>query len=318
MITCDDTGKPTVLVFGATGQVGIEVVQKLRRSCHVVGVVRPGRQAPSALEFREADMMRPNELRTLVRDERPSAIINAAAFTSVDRAEMNPDVAMAVNGTAPGIIAHEAARIEALLVHFSTDYVFDGSDTRPWKEDDLPAPLNVYGKTKLAGEQAIRDTTVRHVIVRTSWVYSSTGSNFVRSMLRLARHQQDIRVVDDQYGAPTSARLLAVLTAKLIQCSLPTRQQRQLPNVLHASCRGATTWCDFAETIFIEATQLGLMSTTPIVHRIKSADLDRPARRPSNCRLDVARLCDCQLLPLPHWRDELRVNLPSIAAQMIA
>jgi dTDP-4-dehydrorhamnose reductase len=266
-----------ILLTGPTGQVGWELAPKL---AHLGEVIAPDRRA---LDLADAEATRAR-----VRDLRPDVIVNAAAYTAVDRAESEPDLARAINGTAPGVLADEAKRLGALLVHYSTDYVFDGTKEAPYTEDDTPNPLSVYGRSKLEGDRAIQASGCRHLILRTSWVYAGRGQNFLLTMLRLGAGRPELRVVDDQRGAPTWARDIAAATVALLA---------DPPNGLfHLTAAGVTTWHGCACEIMRQA---GLM---PIVHRLRTDEYPTAARRPANSVLDN-RKAQALLGPLPDWRD---------------
>lgn len=278
-----------ILLTGCAGQLGRE----LKRSLACLGEV-------VACDRRSLDLAQPDTLRTAVRAMAPTVIVNAAAYTAVDKAETEPAVADASNAVAPGILAEEAQRLDALLIHYSTDYVFDGGKVAPYTEMDVPAPLSAYGRSKLAGEQAIAASGARHLIFRTSWVYGLHGANFMKTMLRLGRRScetgDELRVVGDQIGAPTWTRHLADITALILA-------RRDQPNGLyHLAAAGETSWHGYAEAIFAEAERNGLIAKSPVVHRIASADYPLPAVRPANSRLDCARFRRDFNLSLPDWR----------------
>lgn len=280
-----------ILLTGCAGQLGRE----LKRSLACLGEV-------VACDRQRLDLAGADALRTAVRAMAPTAIVNAAAYTAVDQAEAEPDVADAINGLAPGILAEEAQRLGALLVHYSSDYVFDGSKATAYTENDSPAPLSAYGRSKLAGEQAIAASGARHLIFRTSWVYGLHGANFMKTMLRLGRERDELRVVGDQVGAPTWTRHLADVTALI----LARRDLPDLPNGLyHLAAAGETSWHGYAEAIFAEAQRAGLVEKSPVVHRIASADYPLPAPRPANSRLDCSRFTRDFGLALPDWRTGL-------------
>jgi dTDP-4-dehydrorhamnose reductase len=274
-----------MLLTGANGQVGWELRQTLAPLGEVVALDRV------ALGLGNAD-----SVRSCIRDVHPEVIVNAAAYTAVDRAESESDVAFAINATAPGVLAEEAKRIDALLVHYSTDYVFDGAKSTAYDEQDLPNPLSVYGRSKLEGEGAIQASGARHLILRTSWVYASRGKNFLLTMLRLARERPELRVVDDQHGAPTWAHDIAVATTKVLH-----RSSAQIPNgVYHLSCAGSTTWCRFAREIL----RLGKV-TTPVV-AITTSDYPTPAKRPANSMLNNTKFRETFGFALPEWDESLK------------
>ena len=263
------SGAPRVLILGAAGQVGRE----LQRSFAGVGEV-------VALDRAKANLAEPEQLRDVVRGVSPDVILNAAAYTAVDRAEQERELAFAVNAEAPRVLAEEARRQNALLVHYSTDYVFDGSKAEPWVESDTRGPLNVYGASKLAGEQAIADVAGRYLIFRTSWVYGPHGKNFLLTMLRLGRERDRLRVVDDQFGAPTSSMEIADATRVVVEKTLRGGSDG-MAGVYHMSCSGSTTWCGFARAIFDRGADL-LGGRLPEVDAIATAEYPTPVRRPVN------------------------------------
>ncbi|HEX5093920.1 MAG TPA: dTDP-4-dehydrorhamnose reductase [Burkholderiales bacterium] len=269
-----------ILLTGATGQVGWE----LRRTLAPLGEVR-------AFDRYGLDLADAPPLAAAVRALQPDVIVNAAAYTAVDKAESERDLAFAVNATAPRVLAEEAKRIGAMLVHYSTDYVFDGEKASPYVEDDPAQPINVYGESKLAGERAIRASGCRHLILRTSWVYGPRGKNFYLTMRRLAKERPALRVVDDQTGAPTSSLAIAAATPRLLE--------KGTEGLYHMAAAGETTWCGFARVILERA---GL--ATPVVG-IPTKDYPTPARRPRNSRLDCSRLKAASGVALPPWEEQL-------------
>ncbi|MCM2306964.1 MAG: dTDP-4-dehydrorhamnose reductase [Sulfuritalea sp.] len=281
-----------ILLTGAAGQLGRE----LKRSLACLGEV-------IARDRQQLDLAQAEALRAAVRAAAPTVIVNAAAYTAVDKAETEPAVADAINALAPAILAEEARRLGALLIHYSTDYVFDGRKAAPYTEDDAPNPLAAYGHSKLAGELAIAASACRHLIFRTSWVYGLHGANFMKTMLRLGRRScetgEELRVVDDQFGAPTWTRHLADATALILA-------RREIPDGLyHLAGAGETSWHDYAEAIFAEAQRNGLMDKSPVLRRIASANYPLPAPRPANSRLDCAKFRRDFDLALPDWRTGL-------------
>jgi len=277
-----------ILLTGAAGQLGRE----LKRSLACIGDV-------VACNRRQLDLTDADALRATVRACAPTAIVNAAAYTSVDKAETETTAADAINALAPGILAEEAKRTGALLVHYSTDYVFDGKKSTAYTEDDSPAPMSAYGRSKLAGERAIVASGASHLIFRTSWVYGLHGANFMKTMLRLGKERDELRVVGDQFGAPTWTRHLADVTALILA-------RKQLPDGLyHLAAAGEASWHEYAEAIFAEAQRCGLIEKSPVVHRIASADYPLPAPRPANSRLDCSRFQHDFDLALPDWRTGL-------------
>jgi dTDP-4-dehydrorhamnose reductase len=246
-----------------------------------------------ALERSQLDLASPDSVRAAVREVQPQVIVNAAAYTAVDQAEREESLALRINGDAPAVLAEEAAKRGALLVHYSTDYVFDGEKLEPYVETDPPNPLNAYGRSKLAGERAIQASACRHLIFRTSWVYSPSGNNFMRTMLRLAREGKPLRVVDDQYGAPTSSLMIARATAEALS------RLGGEPGVYHMSAAGRTTWHAFAQAIFRAA---GIAAS---VEAIPSSAYKTLARRPRNSVLDN-ELLRRHAIRLPSWEEGLR------------
>jgi dTDP-4-dehydrorhamnose reductase len=297
-------------VTGARGQLGAELARELEGRAEVVAHDR------AAL-----DLARPDEIAARVREARPEVILNAGAYTAVDRAETELDAARAVNATAPAVLAAEAKRLGALLVHYSTDYVFDGTKKTPYVETDPTAPLNVYGRTKLEGEEAIAASGCDHAILRTSWVYAPHGKNFMLTMLRLAATKDELRVVDDQRGAPTSSRQLARATLDLLAEGDRSRpigsrgldRVRSAGGVYHATAAGETTWFGFALEIFDRwSKRPGNVFVMPRVIAIASADYPTPARRPANSVLSNARLAETFGVRLPPWRDGLEEALSAL------
>ncbi|MDA8453500.1 dTDP-4-dehydrorhamnose reductase [Acidovorax sp. GBBC 3334] len=283
-----------VLLFGKGGQVGWE----LQRSLSVLGTV-------TALDFDSTDhcgdFSRPGDIADTVRAVRPDVIVNAAAHTAVDKAESEPELAHTLNAATPGVLAEEAARLGAWLVHYSTDYVFDGSGTRPWAESDTPAPLSVYGRTKLEGEQRIQASGARYLILRTSWVYGAKGGNFAKTMLRLAQERDRLTVIDDQWGAPTGADLLADATAHAIR---HLQQRPEDAGLYHLVAAGETHWHAYASYVLQEAKRLqpGLPLAAKDVVAVPTSAFPTPAVRPHNSRLDTRRFQATFGLTLPHWQ----------------
>ena len=283
-----------ILLLGKGGQVGWE----LQRSLAVLGNV-------TALDFDSpehcGDFSNPQGVADTVRALRPQVIVNAAAHTAVDKAESEPELARLLNATTPGVLAEEAARLGAWLVHYSTDYVFDGSGERPWVEDDAPAPLSVYGATKLEGEQLIRQAGCQHLILRTSWVYAARGGNFAKTMLRLAQERERLTVIDDQWGAPTSAELLADVTAHALRQLLKRPEDGGL---YHCVAAGETTWHSYAKYVLEHArqAQAAIKIKATEVAPVPTSAFPTPARRPHNSRLNTTRLQTTFGLTLPHWQ----------------
>lgn len=284
-----------LLLLGGNGQVGRE----LRRSLQPLGELVVATRGGSATDL-VADFDAPESLEQLVHRIAPDVVVNAAAYTAVDRAETDADAAFRVNAAAPAALARACARQDALLVHYSTDYVFSGAGTRPYREDDPTAPLGVYGASKLAGEEAIRDSGARHAILRTAWVYAAHGKNFLLTMLRLGKEREELRVVADQIGAPTPAHWIADATAGLV------RQGVDTSGIWHLTAAGQASWHGFATAIFEEADAAGLLGRVPRIVPIPSSDYPTPARRPAYSVLATDRLrADFGITP-PSWREGLR------------
>ncbi|HNQ10936.1 MAG TPA: dTDP-4-dehydrorhamnose reductase [Giesbergeria sp.] len=283
-----------ILLLGKGGQVGWE----LQRSLSVLGQV-------TALDFDSqelcGDFANPEGVRDTVRQLRPQVIVNAAAHTAVDKAESEPEFARLLNATTPGLVAEEAARLGAWLVHYSTDYVFDGSGTRPWVETDTPAPLSVYGATKLEGEQRIQQSGCQHLILRTSWVYAARGGNFAKTMLRLGQERERLTVIDDQWGAPTGADLLADVTAHAIR---HLQHRPQDGGLYHCVAAGETTWHSYAKFVLEHASkaQPAIKIVAKEVAPVPTSAFPTPAKRPHNSRLATAKLQTTFGLQLPHWQ----------------
>jgi len=283
-----------ILLLGQSGQVGWE----LQRSLAVLGqVVALGRDNHEHC----GDFSDPEGVAATVRTLKPDIIVNAAAYTTVDKAESEPDVARLLNATTPGVLAEEAARLGAWLIHYSTDYVFDGSGNRPWMENDATGPLSVYGATKLEGEQLIQQSGCQHLILRTSWVYAARGGNFAKTMLRLAQERERLTVIDDQWGAPTGAELLADITAHAI-CHLQRRPQDG--GLYHCVAGGETNWYSYAKYVLDYARQIkpDLHFQSRVVEPVPTSAFPTPARRPHNSRLDTSRLQAVFGLTPPHWQ----------------
>lgn len=289
----------TFLLLGANGQVGNELRRSLAAMGEVVPTTRSG-QLPDGGRCEIADFDRPDTLVELVERIQPTVVINAAAYTAVDKAEDDIEAAFRANAEAPGVLARACADRGIPFVHYSTDYVFDGQGSRPYREDDATSPLGVYGASKLAGEEVVREAGGRHVILRTAWVYGQYGHNFLRTMLRVGADRDELRVVADQSGTPTPASLIADVTVELL------RQQTEVSGTFHLTPRGETSWHGFAEAIFDEAVAQGLLARAPRVLAITTADYPTRAKRPSYSRLDVGKLEQQLGRPLPDWRTGLQ------------
>jgi dTDP-4-dehydrorhamnose reductase len=275
-----------VLLTGVAGQLGHELARLL-----------PALGDTIALDRTRLDLTDTASIRRVVRDARPDLIVNAAAYTAVDRAEAEPEIAHAVNARAPEVLAEEAHRIGALLVHFSTDYVFDGSASEPYREDAPVNPINVYGASKLAGERAVTAAAPRALVLRTSWIYGMHGHNFLLTMRRLARERDEIRVVDDQHGTPNWSRSLASATVAILD-----RSRAELyrgAGIYHLCSAGQTTWCGFARALLADLPDVRVIPIT-------TADYPTPARRPRFSVLDASRLAKIFGVSMPHWEHDLR------------
>jgi dTDP-4-dehydrorhamnose reductase len=288
-----DLGK--VLILGSSGQLGIEL-RRFFDDCP--GVEACGRD--------KVDFTNERSLRQIIRQVRPNIIINAAAYTAVDRAESEPELAMAINGVAPRILAEEATKLDALLVHYSTDYVFDGSKVEPWVETDEPAPLNVYGYTKLAGELAVIDHGNKYLIFRTSWVFSPHGHNFMLTIRRLAKERESLTIVNDQYGAPSSADVLAKATRLAVNKAISGHlgSTKNWSGIYHMSCAGSTTWYGFAQAI-IEKFRKYPSCGDPELVGISTEQYITAARRPKNSILNNNKLNTIFGVVLPEWKNAL-------------
>lgn len=286
----------TILLTGVNGQVGWEMKRALPASGHVITLTRD-----------QLDLSNPDAVRAAIQHYRPDIIINPAAYTAVDKAESEPELAMAVNGIAPGVMAEEARKLGALLIHFSTDYVFNGSKAEPYSESDRTDPQSVYGKTKLAGEEAIRSAACKHLILRTSWVYGVHGGNFVKTVLRLAKERDTLRIVADQFGAPTGANLLANATVRILQkCSAADFDDSHY-GLYHLTAAGRTSWHHYAEEIVRLASIYDepLRNKMLIIEGIPTSGYPLPAPRPTNSVLDTKKIKDAFGLDLPPWQGEL-------------
>ncbi|MFM1886480.1 MAG: hypothetical protein RL026_1637 [Pseudomonadota bacterium] len=285
---------PRILLLGKNGQVGRELQRSLAPLAELVALDR--HSTPHTGNLSDLD-----GLRATLRALQPTVIINAAAYTAVDKAESEPELARLINAIAPGLLAEEAMRLGALLVHYSTDYVFDGSGNTPWKETDRTGPLGAYGQTKLEGEQAIQASGARHLILRSGWIHSRHGHNFARTMLRLARERETLTVVDDQCGAPTGADLVADVTTKALRQLLAGHAAGGL---YHLSAAGETTWHDYASYLINAARQRypDLPWTVKRIEAVPSSGYPTAARRPLNSRLDCRALQRTFDLMLPPWQ----------------
>ena len=284
-----------ILLLGKNGQVGWELQRSLAPLGELTALDRHGADGLCG------DLGNPEGIAATVRAVQPQLIVNAAAYTAVDQAESEPELARRINAAAPAVLAREAAAGGALLVHYSSDYVFDGSGQRPWREDDATAPLSVYGQTKLEAEQAILASGCAHLILRTSWVYAARGGNFAKTMLRLAQERERLTVIDDQWGAPTGAELIADVSAHAIA---QTRQQPGKAGIYHLAPAGETTWFQYAKHVIAQAQQAqsAIKIKATEILPIPTSAYPTPARRPHNSRLDTRKLQAAFGLSLPPWQ----------------
>lgn len=285
------------LLLGAHGQLGRELQSAFQGAGHVL-----------ALGREQCDLNDPASIRAAIHEARPDVILNAAAYTAVDRAESESELAMRINGDAPGVLAEEAKKINSLLIHYSTDYVFDGSKSDPWVEDDPVRPLNIYGATKLAGERNIQQVGGRYLIFRTSWVFSPHGRNFLRTMLHLGGEREELSIVNDQKGAPTSANALAIATRRILE-NAAERRLNEATGIYHMTCAGETTWSGFAQSIFAMAR-----SNKPWAHvtGIPASEYPTPAQRPANSVLCNRKLKAAFGIELPSWEVALDAALRTL------
>lgn len=288
-----------ILLTGCTGQVGYELERSLQGLGDVV-----------ALDRTRMDLSNLDSVRNAIREVCPDLIVNPAAYTAVDQAESEPDLAMRVNGEAPGVMAEEAARLGAAMIHYSTDYVFDGTKDDAYTENDAPCPVNIYGRSKLAGERAIQASGIPHLIFRTSWVYGMRGKNFLLTIKRLAKERDELRIINDQHGAPTWCRTIADTTAHVVarlrsaRMGLDLDLWRANSGVYHLAAQGQTTWHGFAQTIVAHES----VNKKPVVTPIKTQDYPLPAPRPTNSVLSCERLIGT-FCGLPQWDEALRLCL---------
>ncbi len=292
--------KKKILLISCTGQVGAE----LWRGLQPLGDVIPADQNLTTVT--RLDLTNPQQIRELIQQFKPNIIVNAAAYTAVDKAEQDQHIAMAVNATAPQILADLAKQNDALLVHYSTDYVFDGIKRTPYLETDTPNPLNMYGKSKLAGDQAIQASGCNYLIFRTSWVYGRYGQNFLLTIQRLAKEREELRIVADQIGSPTWSRLIADMTAQVLSQLYSPRFQANfsdISGIYNLTCGGQTNWCEFAQRISERAPK------PPRVIPIPTADYPAPAKRPLYSVLSNEKLAQTFGLELPNWDDALNICL---------
>lgn len=294
-----------ILLLGKNGQVGWELQRALAPLGEVVAL---DFDSPAPLT---ADFSKPESLAAMVRAVAPQLIVNAAAHTAVDKAESEPDFARALNATSPAVLAREAAASGAWLMHYSTDYVFDGSGTAPWREDSPTGPLSVYGATKLEGEQAIRASGCKHLVFRTSWVYAARGGNFAKTMLKLAKERDKLTVIDDQVGSPTGADLLADLTAHALRAAIA---RPELAGTYHAVAGGETSWHGYARHVieFARAAGQPIQVAPEAVLAVPTSAFPTPAKRPGNSRMDTSKLRSSFDFMLPSWQSGVERMLTEV------
>ncbi|BET98604.1 dTDP-4-dehydrorhamnose reductase [Xenorhabdus taiwanensis] len=292
-----------ILLFGKNGQVGWELQRSLAPLGNLI-----------ALDVQSTeycgDFSNPAGIAETVRRIKPDVIVNAAAHTAVDKAESEPEFALLLNSESVEAIAREAAKIDTWVIHYSTDYVFSGEGEKPWVETDNPAPLNVYGQTKLAGEKALQENCPKHLIFRTSWVYAGKGNNFAKTMLKLAKERQELSIINDQFGAPTGAELLADCTAHAIRTAIT---QPQVAGLYHLVPEGETCWYDYARLVFTEAKRAGIELALSKLNAISTDNFPTPAKRPHNSRLNTNKFQHTFGLVLPHWE----VGVKRMLAELI-
>ncbi len=284
--------QPRILLIGKVGQVGWE----LRRTLASLGSI-------TCVDFPEIDLTNPDSIRQHVRDAKPQVVINAAAYTAVDKAETDTDRAMQINGTAPGILAEESKKLGAWVVHYSTDYIFEGNKTTPYVETDKPNPQGAYGRTKLAGDQAVEQVGGKHLIFRLCWVYGARGQNFMLTMMRLARERDKMRVVKDQFGCPTWSRMIAETTSLALKQTLAAKDNQSLSGAYHLAASGSTSWHGFAQAII--DTMPAESKKCREVEGITSAEYPTPTKRPAYSVLSCEKLQRTFGLKLPDWKDSL-------------
>ena len=283
----------SALLLGKNGQLGCAFMRRLAGNSELVALDRSG----------AGDLSETVQLLGYIRTTRPNVIINTAAYTTVDAAEDHPELAFQINALAPAAIAQAAKDVGALLVHFSSDYVYGGSGEKPWTETDLAEPINIYGQSKLAGDQAVRASGCRSLIFRTSWVFSANGQNFLNTMLRLAGEREELRVVDDQIGAPTSVELIVSTAMRAIELE---KNDRSLGGLYHLAAAGEASWFEYAKFAIETAKEIGLKIVAKNIIPVHSAEFVSKARRPMNSRLDTGKLSSSFGIKMPSWQDGVR------------
>ena len=296
-----------ILLLGAHGQVGFELARSLAPLGELHLATRDGQRLSRVSNCVAVDLANPETLGNALHAVSPDIVVNAAAYTAVDRAEDEENLADRINHHALTVLGAWAKQTQALIVHYSTDYVFDGQGTRAYREDDATAPLGAYGRSKLAGENALRESGCDHLIFRTAWVYAARGQNFLRTMLRLGAERDQLRVVNDQRGTPTSARLIADATAQVLARDVRTN------GTYHLCASGECTWYEFARAIFLRAAAAGIIQREPQVVPVTTADYPTKAQRPAYSVLDTAKFHDAFGLHLPHWEHGLDAVIGELA-----
>ena len=299
-----------IMLTGANGQVGWELARSLMPLGEVI-----------ALDRAQCDLSRPETIFNVIQAIKPDVIVNAAAYTAVDKAEEEEELATTINGTSVGVIAEEASKLNALLIHYSTDYVFDGTKQEPYTEKDIPKPINAYGRSKLAGEKAITQSACDYLILRTTWVYAARGKNFLRTMLRLAQEREELCIVADQYGAPTWARNIADATTHVLVAAQQERQAGEFSSgTYHLCASGKTTWHGFSTAIIERAKQLSTAGSikTERVLPIATEDYPLPASRPENSQMDSSSLTTRFGVIMPEWQEAMKLCIDELRVLYVA
>lgn len=290
-----------ILITGKDGQLGWE----MQRTLALLGKI-------VIFDRHELDLSNARQIRHVMQDVKPDIIVNAAAYTAVDKAETDCDAAHAINSTAPGVMAEEAKKLDALLVHYSTDYIFDGTASIPYVETDVPNPLNAYGQTKLLGEQAIQSVGGKHLILRTSWVYGARGKNFLLTILRLAKERDSLKIVSDQQGAPTWSRMIAQATAAVLFSACQSEKDQNLWGVYHMTAAGSTSWFGFAKAILEQYASRCAPFNVPQLCEITTAEYPLPAKRPLFSNLSNEKLRRTFGLEMPAWQGSLELCMDEL------
>jgi len=293
-----------IMLTGTNGQVGWELARCMMPLGEVIVLTRA-----------QCDLSRPETLPNIIQQIKPDVIVNAAAYTAVDKAEEAEGLATTINGTSVGVLAEEAKKLNALLIHYSTDYVFDGTKQTPYTEDDVPNPINAYGRSKLLGEQAVQQTGCDHLILRTTWVYAARGKNFLKTILRLAQERDELRIVADQYGAPTWARNIADVTAHVLAAAIRERLADEfISGTYHLCASGETTWHGFSKAIIERARQVAPVGSikTESVLPIATEDYPLPAARPKNSKMDSSSLTARFGMTVPEWKHAMELCIDEV------